>query len=615
MILQALHELYDRLKDDPRYRIAPIGYSSQRIGFRVVVGPNGGFHGVQDIRTDVDGRLRPRELIVPGGDKRSGSVTPKSVANKVHLLRNDLPFLLGAKVEGQESANDKTATSILIPSAMEFEAFKARHLKIEAEVDGSAFSAVCRFLEEWDPDEVRDHPEWAELGKLQGVFQIQGAEGYVHEGEAVRAWWDTHRREWMSEEEPSPVQCLITGSKAPPARTHPPIKGMRGGNTTGGSIVGFNEAAFESYGRTQSHNAPVSEDAAFRYVTALNTLLAGPRRRSHSITLGNQDSPLTVVFWTEKPTALEDIFALVLGSGSEATAKDEAQDEGIRKRLEVFLEAIRIGAEDCGDLGDDPEKTRFFLLGLAPNAARIAVKFFFTSTLSELLENLRRHHRDIAVTRRPATAKTRGDPEFPPTWLLLDQTCPRISEKPDRKKIPPVLAGPMLSAILTGSRYPDGLYSAVIRRIHADRIVNYPRACIIKGHLNRNLRKEVSMGLDPQRADPAYRIGRLFAALEKTQRDALGEGLNATIRDRYFGSASATPGPVFPRLLRTYQHHLSKLEGGRKVVREKLVQEILDPMDGFPAHLNLTEQGLFALGYYHQTRDFYTPKESNSADK
>ncbi len=620
MILQRLNELYDRLKDDERYRIPPVGYSSQRIGFRIVVAHDGRFCGVQDIRTETNGQLRARDLIVPGGDKPSGAVTEGSVGSKVHLLRNDLPFLLGLKVE--EVGGEPTVS----PSPMAFEAFRERHLAVESQVDDEAFSAVCRFLESWDPQWATGIEDLEGLGKLQGVFQLQGEEGYVHEREAVRRWWDANWRDWTGAEEFPPVPCLVTGELTPPARIHPPVKGVRGGNPTGCSIVGFNESAFESYGRRQSFNAPVSELIAFRYVTALNALTAGPQKGRHSLTMGNQDAALTVVFWTEEPTPYEDVFAAVLRSGSEAgkssggeadeatAGPGETQDEGIRSRLGVFLEALRVGIERCGDLGEDPEKTRFHILGLSPNAARIAVKFFLSATLSELLRNLRAHHGDIGIVRRLPSGKFRGDPEFPPTWLLLDQTCPRIGRKPDRRNIPPILAGPLLAAILTGSRYPDGLYSAVIRRIHADHIVDYLRACVVKGHLNRNLRKEVTMGLDPQRQEPAYRIGRLFAALEKTQKDALGEKLNTTIRDRYFGAASATPGAVVPRLLRGYQHHLSKLEGGRRVVRERLVQEILEPLGGFPAHLNLTDQGLFALGYYHQNHDFYTPKSETAPE-
>jgi CRISPR-associated protein Csd1 len=206
------------------------------------------------------------------------------------------------------------------------------------------------------------------------------------------------------------------------------------------------------------------------------------------------------------------------------------------------------------------------------------------------------------MARQPAGGKRPADPEFPPAWLLLQQTAR------ETKNVPSILSGPLLHAIITGIRYPEGLYAAVMRRIRADSVVNYPRACLIKGYLNRNLNKEVSMSLDSSRADPAYRLGRLFATLEKTQQDALGGNLNKTIRDSFYSSASATPGSVFPRLLRTYQHHIAKLEGGRRVNREKLIQEILDPLGTFPTHLGLPDQGLFAIGYYHQTRDFYAKR-------
>jgi CRISPR-associated protein Csd1 len=171
-----------------------------------------------------------------------------------------------------------------------------------------------------------------------------------------------------------------------------------------------------------------------------------------------------------------------------------------------------------------------------------------------------------------------------------------------------------LRSVLSGVHYPDGLYEAVIRRIHADQEINYVRACIIKGWLIRNRKKEVRMSLDTGKKDPAYRIGRLFATLEKTQADALGN-IGSTIRDRFYSAASATPQSVFPRLLRMYQHHLAKLEGGLKVSREKLLQEIVEPLAGFPAHLNLADQGMFALGYYHQMQAFYRRKSDDACEK
>jgi CRISPR-associated protein Csd1 len=222
------------------------------------------------------------------------------------------------------------------------------------------------------------------------------------------------------------------------------------------------------------------------------------------------------------------------------------------------------------------------------------------------LEKLRQHHRDIGLVPQPPTAKYRGDPEFPSIRQLLSQTAR------EEKDIPPTLEAPLFRAIFAGTPYPHALFAAVLRRIRADRRVDYLRCCVLKGYLNRNLGKELSMSLDTDRSDPAYRLGRLFSALEKTQRDALGQ-VNATIRDRFYSSASATPGAVFPRLLRTYQHHLAKLEGGLKVTRERLVQEIVDPVHELPPRFSLAEQGSFALGYYHQTRSFYTPTERSDS--
>lgn len=609
MILQSLDQLYDRLRNEDDYQIAQPGYSRQRIAFKVVLGPNGELFDIQDARLESDGKRFPRQLICPGGSKPTGAVTNDSVCKKVLPLRNDLPFLVGARVEESTDSTTGKKVRIVNPSALEFDAFRKYHLDIESSVSDPQFTAVCEFLKSWDPTRVVEHPDWADLPDGQGVFQIQGETEFVHERAAFRRWWEGQQN--AAVDDANIAQCLVTGRVAPIARIHPSIKGVKRGKPTGGAIVGFNDAAYESYAKTQSYNAPVSEQAAFRYTTALNAILDGPKRNKHRLIVGDT----TVVFWTDRPSATEDIFAQFAVGDVPAAESDSPQDEVLRQKLELFLKALREGREAYSGLEDDPDRTSFYLLGLSPNAARVSIRFFHRGSLSELLDNLRKHYRDSGITPQPAKGKSRGDPEFPPTWLLLDQTCPRKGDgRADRDKIPPILAGPLLRAIVAGTRYPDALLNAVLRRIHADAIVNYSRACIIKGYLVRNARKEISMSLDTQRNDPAYRLGRLFAALEKTQKDALGEGLNATIRDRFYSSASATPGSVFPRLLRTYQHHLAKLDGGFKVNREKLVQEVLAPLTAFPTHFGLTDQGLFALGYYHQTRAFYAGKETKSND-
>ena len=509
------------------------------------------------------------------------------------LLWDNSGYMLGYKADDKNPQRTRQS----------FSAFRKKHVALEAEIGASVFSALCRFLEGWDPAAAKEHPVLADAAKTgYGVFQIQGEARYVHDDPRVSAWWDAQREAESGGER---GHCLVSGEERLLARLHPKIKGVAGPKSAlGRAIVSFNDDAYESYGKRQSYNAPVSKDVSVRYVTALNALLDGPMRRKHRFTLGDT----TVAFWTEQPTWTEDIFLPFVSEGSALSRR--SRESGRRcpsETGELSCNALREGREAYGAIEDAPGQTPFFLLGLAPNAARVAIRFFHRGTLAELLENLRRHHRDIRVAPQPAAGKRAADPEFPPVWLLLRQAAR------DSKEIPPILSGPLLRAIFTGSRYPDALYTAVIRRIGADATVNYARACVITGILNRNLKKGVSMSLDLARTDPAYRLGRLFAALEKTQKDALGESVNKTIRDSFYSAASATPGSVFPRLLRTYQHHLTKLEGGHRVNREKLIQEILAPLGAFSAHLDLSGQGLFAIGYYHQTRDFYAKREDTDA--
>lgn len=592
MLLQSLDDLYERLRGEPDYKLPIPGHSLQKVFFKVVLRPTGRIHGLANLTSA--STQRPAQLLVPGGPKPSGGVTPKSAINKVQLLRSDVRYLLGAI-----RASDDESRLVAEKDPFCFEAFRDYHLEHEEEIGDPKFSVVCRFLEAWQPEEVAEYPGWAELAAGQGVFQIQGDAEYVHERPGVRRWWSNRESDAGDEFK---GQCLVTGDYVWLARLHPKVKGVKGAQVAGATIAGFNDDAYCSYGKKQSYNAPVGQGAAFRYTASLNSLLDGPMRRRHTQLLGD----MTIAFWTDRPSVAEDIFARFLERGSEVAESDDAQDEGTRLKVESFLRAIREGRQAYATLVDDPNETRFFLLAMSPNASRIAVRFFHCSSLGELLDNLRRHYEDSAVTPEPARGRRPADPAIPATWQLL-----RESGR-ERKDIPPLLAAPLLEAVIRGKPYPAGLYQAVIRRIQADRVVNYMRAYTIRGYLTRNQGKEMPMSLDPDRPEPAYRLGRLFAALEKTQRDALGEGLSATLRDSFYSSASATPGAVFPRLLRTYQHHLAKLEGGRRVNRERLVQEILDPLETFPGHFDLGAQGQFALGYYQQMRDFYRKREDAS---
>ncbi len=577
MILAALDDYYGQLQgaDDggeggPAL-LAPPGFSVQKIAFEVVLEPDGRLAVIGDARmpdpNDRKGNKKlPRSRIVPGGAKPSGAgINPC-------LLWDNSGYMLGYKPDDRDPAR----------TLKTFEAFRQRHLDLEKDIDVPEFSAVCRFLERWRPEQAGEHPTLTEVGTGFGVFRIRGQTQFVHEHPAVVQYWQ--KQLGQREGEDGIVgQCLVTGTRGRLARIHEPrIKGVVGAQTSGATLVSFNFNATESYGKGQGYNAPVGEGTAFRYANALNHLLGDRRRRV-------QVGDATTVFWTAQPSPIEGAFGFVF-----QPPEDEAQKNEVEAILRQIAH-VRFPAE----LGDP--RTPFYVLGLAPNAARLSVRFWHVSSVGEMAEKVRQHFADLALDGR-----AEWEPEFPTLRDLLDQTAR------ERKDTPPLLAGALTRAILTGTEYPLAFYLAVLRRIRADRVINRVRAAGLKAFLNRNHRKEVSVALDTNRREPAYHLGRLFAALEKLQEDAL-PGLNDTIKDRYFGAASATPRSVFPRLLRLKQHHVGKLDNrGHRINHEKRIQDIVDRFDDFPAQMDLHEQGLFAIGYYHQRKDFFTKKDDNS---
>jgi CRISPR-associated protein Csd1 len=581
MILQSLNELYGRLAADSSYGIAPPGFSPQKISFRIVLNPDGTLFEFQDTRVpDSNGRLNPQQMLVSKGS-RSREIKP-------YFLWDNQTYLLGRQEEGR--AEGFAAERMI--------ACRDKHLAVKAEINDSEFDAVCTFLSSWNPADLGNHPILEEVGTGFGIFQIRGALKPVHESPKVNDWWISQAGQ-NDDENATSGQCLITGEIGPIARLHPKIRRVTGAQSTGASIVSFNDNAYESFGKTQSFNAPVGESAAFQYGTALNSLLDGPQASKHRIRIGDT----TAVFWTEKPTIVEDCLAAIFSSGS---LEEEEQDQTQRERIGRLLEAIRSG----GDFKDFSESTTpFHILGLAPNAARIAIRFYHRSTVGDLLTRLHDYQSCLSIVREYEQSKGKrlADPEFPAIWQILRETAR------DADDIPPLLGGALTRAIIEGVPYPEGLFAAIIGRVRADRQINYLRAATLKAILTRNHHLTISTMLDTTNHDSAYLLGRLFASLEKTQEDALGS-VNAGLRDRFYGSASATPAAVFPRLMRTYQHHLSGLNAGAKVSRDKLVQEIISEISsaGFPKQFGLREQGIFAIGYYHQRKDFFTKKEQTS---
>jgi CRISPR-associated protein Csd1 len=401
-----------------------------------------------------------------------------------------------------------------------------------------------------------------------------------------------------TDDERKQAVCLVTGERGPIARLHPAIKGVWGAQSSGASLVSFNAPAFESYGNTQGDNAPVSEAAAFAYAAALNAFLERDSR--HRIQIGDAST----VFWAdasqaEQADAAEAIFGMLLGI-----------DEALQvEKVRPILEKIRAGRPFADAAPDLAKGVRFYVLGLSPNAARLSIRFWLDDDFGVFAERFARHLEAMRTEPPPRD-------ENPSIWRCLIETA--VQRKTEN--IAPNLAGDWLRAILTGGRYPQTLVATLLMRLRADKDVNALRVAILKSVLIRNFTKEVPVALNPDNTEPGYLLGRLFATYEHIQSAALGRSLNATIRDKFYGAASATPRKVFPLLDKGAATHLAKVGKDKKgyaVALERRLGEIMnhfDPSaDPFPAFLPAEQQALFAVGYYHQKNDFFRRKDAGEA--
>ena len=571
MIIQALCDYYNRLVMEPDNPIPRPGSSSAKISFALVLDLNGNLLDVADLRQVVGKKSRPVAITVPRAIKRTVKVIP-------NFLWDNTAYVLGA--------DDKDKPKRALEA---FNAFRQLAHEIGDAVQDGHLNAVLAFLDQWEPSKAPALHNWPELAGQNLVFRIDGELAYVHDRPAVHEAWLEH----LSGAEQAPGQCLVTGNHTSIARIHAAIKGVRDAQSSGAALISFNLDAFTSYNKTQNYNAPVGEQAAFAYTTALNQLLSSQSRRK--IQIGDA----TTVFWAERDSAAEDLVSLLFNPPVHSETDDV---DGIKndawgaKKIYELLNALRKGDQPA----DIDPSIRFYLLGLSPNAARISVRFWHMSTVGELLERIKIHFDDLRVDQRSPK-----DPAYPPLWRLVRETA--VQGKAEN--IPPAMAGALMRAVLTGGQYPQSLLTSILGRIRADKNINYLRASLIKACLVRKQRitnsklMEVHVALNKDDRTPAYLLGRLFAVLEKAQKDAV-PGANTTIKDRYYGSASATPRAVFPQMIRLAQHHIHKAEYGG--ASDRRMAEIMDQLDAFPAHLAMDQQGIFALGYYQQRNALYT---------
>lgn len=600
MIVNALYKYYETLLDDRDSGVSRPGLSKAKVGYCLVLSRVGQLLDVVDLRVERRNKPVSREIDVPEQVIRTSGVS-------ANFMCDNCKYILGLDQKNKNEKNDRTREC--------FEAFVQLHEKILEGVKDEGVAAIMVFLRGWDTGSASAHSVVARHldGLTEGsniVFKLEGSEGYMHQRKALMDAWGRYRSARTSDVR---GQCLVTGRTAGIASLHPYIKGVIGITAGGTPLVSCNLKASESYGKDQSFNAPVGEEAAFGYATALNHLLSSQK---HRIRIGDT----TTVFWAERSTngLEEDLLGALFYPAPEDDGQGEkkeddsafrvARDPQTVKLLHDIFVRIKAGQPVSQGLkGIDPA-TNFFILGLAPNVGRLAVRFWHVDQYGKFLDKIGQHYSDMSIVKR-----FERDPDFIPIGMILKETAPLK----DAKRIAPLLGGVLMRSILSGTPYPMVLYNSIISRIRADREVNYVRAAVIKACLVRNRRfynkgneVELTMALNEQNHDTGYQLGRLFALLEKAQEDA-SPGINSTIRNRYFGAASASPGSVFPILLRLAQHHISKAEYGRYT--DKRIEDVISGIDRFPAHLNLEEQGQFVLGYYQQRQMLFKKSEKKES--
>ncbi|KZE48832.1 hypothetical protein AV540_16350 [Brevibacillus parabrevis] len=606
MILQALHSYYHILLGQDGDNMPREGYSAADVSFEVHLDESG---KVVDVIPYVNEKGKPvkRTFNVPEQVKRCVNVFP-------YFLCDKADYLFGAALSLRETCRKELQS--LWRKVLAY---------ADTDADTPELEALLRFIK-WDTEELAGQFERLLREDVRTLLASGGlcvlkyapTGRFLQDNRLLQKAWERYLKAQADTDHSDATQrCLVSGEIVPVgeiARLHPNIKNVVGAQSSGAALVSFNKDSFISFGREQSFNAPTSKKAADAYGYVLNKLLADPRHRVRM-------NDMTVVFWAESSLDHEQIFLASLmqedqgdGDGENGQPPDP---ESVRERVKSAMSRVRNGQEFRDTFGDLHFETTFYVLGISPNAARLSIRFFYKGTLGEIGERVWSHYKDLAIVGLERTPTVR-------------QLLKELAGGHDWSNIPPNMEGQMLRSILQGLPYSKAVFAQLMNRIRGDSDdprkglykIGSIRAAMIKAYLLRAYRSnqdktmegELSVAENKDSTNVAYNLGRLFACLEKTQASALGAGINATIRDRFWGAASASPANVFPRLLHLAQHHVSKDEkwGG---YNNHLIQDVMGSLpDRFPRRLTLEEQGIFAIGYYHKRQSFYTSSSPEPAD-
>ena len=574
MILQNLAEYYENLV--LQEKVSKSGWCQAKVSHAIELNEDGTIKAIISKRKEEErGKKKiwvPVLLNVPEMVTRSSGVSS-------NFLCDNAKYFLGIDGDGIQKRTIEC-----------FESAKERHLMLLEEANGKMARAICLFFKNWKPEcadenlSVKEH--WDELNEGGNLIFCMKAI-YAQDEKEIQDIWEEYLKK---QKQGKQGICLVTGQRAVIARIHRGIKGVPGAQSSGAALVSFNAPAFESYGKEQSYNAMVGKYAEFAYTTALNYLL---NQSEYKFALGDS----MIVFWAESgQEEYQDSFLSWLNPKVDNQEEMNKVFGNLKKGVWVDLEDIQLDSEQ-----------RFYILCLAPNAARLSVRFYYQNSFGNIIKNIAKHYQRMEIVR-----PSWEDMRYLGIKQMLNET---VNQKSKDKTPIPNMASMVLSAILSDTKYPASLYTDTLIRIRAEQgKVTCGRAAIIKAFLIQNYKwKEGDeyMGLNEGCEESAYVLGRLFAVLETIQKDA-NSGINTTIRDRYFNSACATPASVFPTLIKLKNSHIKKLEresGGTKIYYEKMLTELMGKIEKFPRRLSLEEQGKFMLGYYHQVQKKYEKKE------
>ena len=572
MILEKLKELAER-----EQLLAKESYGPQKIHAAVVIDRDGGFIGLQSrVEMISDGKRKPRPqpalLAMPSPEGR------RTAGDKAQFLYDKADYVFGIGDDPTKATNRKRLFRQLIAEAL-------------SDTQDEGLRAVSTFLERFDRGEITLPALAAEDPGAVFTFQdIDDPTALISDRPAVAAWWNSRRAASGDEE----GFCILCGRKAPIVRTHPELKNVPGGNTAGVALVSFNAPAFTSLGFHEDRrhqNAPFCRNCADAYTRALNRLLSpafpSPAEPGTLLPRGNYrlSNDTVALFWSSDP-AVSSIFGPAF----------DGDPDSVRK----IYQSPHAGTKES------PSDVRFYSIILSGAQGRAVLRTAFDVTLTEVMNNLRRYFEDIDLVPMYTS-----EPPILPLFMIV-----RALQPPGTRSIVPAMfAQHLYECAVRGTPYPASLLDTALRRLRAGEFTR-PRIAVIKAILNGQRRtlpnprqKEISMSLDPDNQETGYRLGRLLAILEKLQADAI-HSPNATIVDRYFGAACATPAVVFPQLMKLAQHHAAKSSRGGWYQRQ--IQDVINGLDAakaFPATLSLQQQGLFAVGYYHQRADLWASKK------